>query len=89
MRIDPKAITVTPVAIKTARDQVAPESGREDRATVVELSSAGAAAASARPADAGEKIARVRELIDRGEYKVDLELLARRIVEDELAGDPS
>lgn len=82
MRIDPKATTVTPVAHKTAREQVAPTSEREDRATVVELSSAGAAAAGARPADSGEKVARVRELIDRGEYKVDLDLLAKRLVED-------
>lgn len=89
MRIDPKATIVTPVAIKAARDQVAPKSDREDRATVVELSSAGAAAAGARPADSGEKVARLRELIDRGEYKVDLDLLAQRIVEDELAGDAS
>ncbi len=95
MRIDPKLTTVTPVALKTARDQVAPQGsgseagplgtmtrGREDRAAVVELSTAGAAVADARPADPGEKVARLRELIDRGEYKVDLDLLAQRLVED-------
>lgn len=87
MRIDPQASTIPPVTPKTAREKSAPRSAREDSATVVELSSAGATAAGAQPADSGEKVARLRELIDRGEYKVDLDLLARRLVEDGLAGD--
>lgn len=33
------------------------------------------------PADRGEKLRRLKDLIERGEYEVDEELLARRIAE--------
>lgn len=88
MRIDPKYTVVNPVAAKTARDATpASQTEKSDKAAVVELSSAGAAIA-APPSDSAEKVARVREMIAKGEYKVDLDLLAARLCEDEiLRGD--
>jgi anti-sigma28 factor (negative regulator of flagellin synthesis) len=82
MRIDPKTPPVTPVALPTAREPVASKRARRESATVVKLSSAGAAAAEARDAEAAEKVAKLRELIDTGRYQVDLDLLAARLVED-------
>jgi anti-sigma28 factor (negative regulator of flagellin synthesis) len=85
MRIDPKHTVVTPVVAKTVRDAVVPKPP-EDKgtATVVELSSA--ASMATKCTDSAEKVARVRELIAKGEYKVDLDLLAARICEDEILG---
>ena len=80
MRIDPKT-PITPVALETTRSATAPASERRDPAAVVKLSSAGAAAES-RAADAEAKVARLREQVDAGTYKVDLEQLASRLLED-------
>ncbi|MGE0399513.1 MAG: flagellar biosynthesis anti-sigma factor FlgM [Kofleriaceae bacterium] len=86
MRIDPKHTVVTPVVAKTARDPYVPETKDDkDSATVVELSSAGASM-TAKESESAAKVARVRELIAKGEYKVDLDLLAARICEDEILG---
>jgi anti-sigma28 factor (negative regulator of flagellin synthesis) len=88
MRIDPKTSPVSPVALNTARDAVVPKRTRRESATVVKLSTAASAAAETRDAEAAEKVARLRELIDSGRYQVDLEQLAARIVEDDpLGGD--
>lgn len=84
MRIDPKA-PVTPVVMETTRPTVAPASQRRDPAAVVKLSSAGAAAES-RAADAEAKVARLREQVDAGTYKVNLEQLASRLLEDDPFG---
>ncbi|MFN0249705.1 MAG: flagellar biosynthesis anti-sigma factor FlgM [Kofleriaceae bacterium] len=85
MRIDPKHTVVPPVVAKTARDADVPKPP-EDRstATVVELSSA--ASMATKGSEAAEKVAHVRELIAKGEYKVDLDMLAARICEDEILG---
>ena len=86
MRIDPKHTVVPPIAAKTARDVVAPKQDDAGSATVVELSSAGASVSASKSAHDVDKVARVRELIAKGEYKVDLDLLAARISEDEILG---
>lgn len=86
MRIDPKT-TVTPVEMKTVKAVSSPVSEASDEpAAVVSLSRAGAAAAEVKSSDAAEKVARLRALIEKGDYHVDLDLLAARIVEDDLAG---
>lgn len=86
MRIDPKHTVVNPVVAKTVRDNTAPKSKEDkDSATVVEISSAGASMA-AKASDSTEKITRIRELLAKGEYKVDLDMLAARICEDEILG---
>jgi len=97
MRIDTKTPTVTPVASKSVRAigvESEPRPGQTssgDSASVVELSKAGAAASSgsvAGPSGASvEKLARLRMQIDKGEYHPDLDLLASRIVSDDLLGD--
>jgi anti-sigma28 factor (negative regulator of flagellin synthesis) len=84
MRIDPKHTVVSPVVAKTVRDAVVPEHDEKGAATVVELSSA--ASMATKGSDSADKVARVRELIAKGEYKVDLDLLAARICEDEILG---
>jgi anti-sigma28 factor (negative regulator of flagellin synthesis) len=87
MRIDPKHTVVNPVVAKTVRDAVAPKTAddKEDKAAVVQLSSAGAAMAAS-GSDSAEKVSRIRALIAKGEYKVDLDMLAARICEDEILG---
>ena len=85
MRIDPKYTVVNPVVAKTVRDAVPKSQGDKSSATVVELSSAGSDAAT-KSAGSDAKVARVRELISKGAYKVDLDLLAARICEDEILG---
>lgn len=85
MRIDPKYTVVSAVVAKTTRDAAPSRSEKDDKAAVVELSSVGAAM-SAHSSDSADKVARVRELIAKGEYKVDLDLLAARICEDEILG---
>ncbi len=88
MRIDPKNTVVNPVVAKAVRDS-SPSVSRDDKpSTVVTVSSAAAAAsASKAPAETSEaKVARLREAIQNGEYKVDLDALAARICEDEILG---
>lgn len=86
MRIDPKHTVVSPVASKTVRDAVVSKSADDKgSATVVELSSV-SASMSTKESDSAAKVARVRELLAKGEYKVDLDLLAARICEDEILG---
>ncbi len=84
MRIDPKHTVVSPVVAKTVRDPVVPKHDEKGSATVVELSNAAKVATSG--SESTDKVARVRELIAKGEYKVDLDLLAARICEDEILG---
>jgi anti-sigma28 factor (negative regulator of flagellin synthesis) len=86
MRIDPKNTVVSPVVAKTVRDPVVPKSqDNKESASVVELSSA-ATMAGAKASDSAAKVSRVRELLAKGEYKVDLDVLASRICEDEILG---
>lgn len=85
MRIDPKHTVVPPVAAKTVRDAVVPKASGDKGATVVELSSAGASM-STKSTESADKVSRIRELVAKGEYKVDLDMLAARICEDEILG---
>ena len=89
MRIDPKLTAVTPVTMKSVEKtaSVTTSERSSEPASVVSLSKAGAAAmADAKPVDSAEKVARLRAMIEKGDYHPDLDLLASRIVEDDLAG---
>jgi anti-sigma28 factor (negative regulator of flagellin synthesis) len=90
MRIDPKAVT-PPIARDTrdSQPQVS-RSGALDSSgasSVVKLSIAGAAA-SAGAAPSGPtttaRLQTIRAMLDKGDYPVDLDQLASRIVDDEL-----
>lgn len=92
MRIDPKAVAQTPTApretvavapttLAPARAGAAPPAG----ASIVKLSSAGAAAsADSTSPTVTARLDRIRTLLDRGEYPVDLDQLAARIVDDDM-----
>jgi anti-sigma28 factor (negative regulator of flagellin synthesis) len=93
MRIDPNVV-VFPVQSTTAGDTRKPRAASESggSATVVTLS-AGATAASPHAErslsiDVNQvvtaKLDRIRALIDRGEYAIDLDMLSSRIVDDDL-----
>ncbi len=84
MRIDPKGpVTRTSLEPRTASGSVAPPATAPG-ASVVKLSAAGASIKeSARPATT-ERLAQIRQLLDKGEYPVDLDALAARIVEDDV-----
>jgi anti-sigma28 factor (negative regulator of flagellin synthesis) len=86
MRIDPKIHT--PVLERAATESTAtarPEI-KDDQAAVVNLSSAGAAAqASASEHAMSARLEQLRTALERGAYVIDLDKLAARIVDDELA----
>ena len=87
MRIDPKHTTVIPVAPKVSRD-LAPATASEKSSRtgdVVSLSPAGAAMVERAKSPVSDRIEHLKALVARGEYKVDVDLLASRIVDDELA----
>ncbi len=78
MRIDPSSpVTVEP------RDAASPASAPTAPTDVVALSPAGAAAA-APEGRMTERLARIRALVQQGAYPIDLDMLASRIVNDEL-----
>jgi len=90
MRIDPKA--ASPTIARETRDAPsastkANSSADGSSASVVKLSSAGAAA-SAEPAVAAPttttRLQTIRAMLDKGDYPVDLDLLAARIVDDDV-----
>ncbi len=83
MRIDPTVIT--PITDAQAR----PTAGRTKRntqpASVVSLGTDAETAASAVGPEISARVSRVRELLAKGEYVVDLDKLASRILDDDLA----
>jgi anti-sigma28 factor (negative regulator of flagellin synthesis) len=89
MRIDPKV--ATPPIAREPRESSSPSlratTADEGGASVVKLSSAGAAA-SAEPAVAAPttttRLQTIRAMLDKGDYPVDLDLLAARIVDDDV-----
>lgn len=90
MRIDPNVV-VTPITNESGKQQKVADTKASPFArsshSVVVLSEA---AASIAPEGVGEpgvsaKLDRIRALLDKGEYPVDLDMLAARIVDDEFA----
>jgi len=88
MRIDPKVV-ISPIARDTRESQPAAKAGaaQASSASVVKLSTAGAAVATDTASTSPTTTARlqtIRALLDKGDYPVDLDQLASRIVDDEL-----
>jgi anti-sigma28 factor (negative regulator of flagellin synthesis) len=89
MRIDPKV--VTPSITRETRDppnaSSSGKAGEPQGASVVKLSSAGTAASaetgSAAPTTT-TRLQTIRAMLDKGDYPVDLDLLASRIVDDDV-----
>jgi flagellar biosynthesis anti-sigma factor FlgM len=95
MRIDPNVV-VAPTTLDTTKSQQTPVTKAESEpagSSVVTLSSAASAVApeATSPPSVADRIDKIRSLLERGEYPVDLELLASRIVDDDFArsGRPS
>jgi hypothetical protein len=88
MRIDTK-VAIPPIAREPREAQPsAAKPGEPSRgASVVKLSTAGAAASAESTPTAATTTTRlqtIRAMLDRGDYPVDLDLLASRIVDDEV-----
>ena len=87
MRIDPKV--AIPQITRETRESPASAAKTDETATqsaVVKLSAAGAAAsAESTPAAATttSRLHAIRAMLDKGDYPVDLDMLASRIVEDD------
>ena len=86
MRIDPKVV-ISPVT----RDAREPSSSAQTGdtaagASVVKLSAAGmtASAEAAASPTTTSRLQTIRAMLDKGDYPVDLDLLASRIVDDEM-----
>jgi anti-sigma28 factor (negative regulator of flagellin synthesis) len=89
MRIDPKVV-IQPIAREPREAQPSAvktgETASSD-ASVVKLSTAGLAASSESGPSAATTTTRlqtIRAMLDKGDYPVDLDLLASRIVDDEV-----
>jgi anti-sigma28 factor (negative regulator of flagellin synthesis) len=82
MRIDPTALT----AIHDPRTREASPGARpaDDQASVVSIGAAAARAAGTDPSITA-RISRIRELLAAGDYQVDLDQLAERILDDDVA----
>ena len=86
MRIDPKVV-ISPVT-RDARET--PSAAKSDdtasSASVVKLSAAGmtASAEAAASPTTTSRLQTIRAMLDKGDYPVDLDLLASRIVDDEV-----
>ncbi len=83
MRIDPKLIPVTTLEPREKKASATRTSGGGS-ASVVTLSSAGATASAATPPEMSAKLAHIRAQLEKGDYPVDLDKLASRIVDDEV-----
>ena len=85
MRIDPKVIT-TPVATETRETpaRARPRSNTGGRASVVKLTAAGAAMTEPASPSITKRLETIKAMVDAGEYPVDLDKLAERIVDDDM-----
>lgn len=89
MRIDPKVV-VSPAQLENTKTRTASGSTPAPRAgaagaAVVELSvAAKTVTPHATEASSSERLDKIRALLDAGEYAVDLDQLASRIVDDEV-----
>lgn len=88
MRIDPNLVVV-PIT-KDSHDPKAKAGERPSSSTVVTLSAGATASASAKPVDIASRLERIRALLAKDQYPVDLDKLASRIIEDDTArGGPT
>ncbi len=86
MRIDPKVV-ISPVT-RDARETPAAKTSdaSSSGASVVKLSAAGmtASAEAAASPTTTSRLQTIRAMLDKGDYPVDLDMLASRIVDDEV-----
>jgi anti-sigma28 factor (negative regulator of flagellin synthesis) len=85
MRIDPK-VAISPVTREAREPSAGKANDAASSASVVKLSAAGAAvsAESAASPTTTTRLQTIRSMLDKGDYPVDLDLLASRIVDDDL-----
>jgi anti-sigma28 factor (negative regulator of flagellin synthesis) len=87
MRID-NNVVISPIARETRESPApAPRASDAEASAVVKLSAAGAAAsAESGPvaATTTSRLQAIRAMLDKGDYPVDLDVLASRIVDDEV-----
>ncbi len=80
MRIDSN-LAVLP--IKADSQPKAKAGDKPPESTVVTLSAGATASVAAKPVDVTGRLEKIRALLDKGEYPVDLDKLASRIVDDD------
>lgn len=86
MRIDPKHLSPIIERPSTEPAALVRPGTTDNQAAVVTLSSAGAAVQAGAPDELmSARLEQIRLLIERGEYPIDLDKLAVRIADDELA----
>lgn len=84
MRIEPKLL-VPPVTSQSAEQPQPKRAKRNTGASVVSLSSAGAAVvADLDESEPSPRVQTLKMMIEQGTYHVDLETLASRIVDDDI-----
>ena len=84
MRIDPNLV-VSPTTLDTPRAQTpSTPPAAPAAATVVHLSAAASAAPPPAEAAVNVRLLKIRAMLESGEYPVDLDMLASRIVDDEM-----
>jgi anti-sigma28 factor (negative regulator of flagellin synthesis) len=87
MRIDPK-VAISPVTrdVREAPSTASKSGDTASSASVVKLSAAGMTASESGAASATttSRLQTIRAMLDKGNYPVDLDLLASRIVDDEV-----
>lgn len=85
MRIDPKVTTQAVTSeSKDTPTRARPRSSTGAQAAVVKLTAAGAAIAETKSHDITTRLETIKAMIDAGDYPVDLDKLAERIVDDEV-----
>ncbi len=88
MRIDPTALTA--IHEPRTREPSAAPRPADDQAAVVSIGAAArSSGASGVDPSISTRIGRIRELLASGEYQVDLDQLAERILDDDVARTPS
>lgn len=86
MRIEPKVV-ISPITREPRESQPSTVKADDVASAVVKLSAAGAAVSAESPPAAATTTSRlraIRAMLDKGDYPVDLDVLATRIVDDEL-----
>ncbi len=84
MRIDPKVI-VSPIQLESTKPRTAGNPAPATGGDVVQLSAAASAATHGAQPTNTQRLEKIRALLDAGQYAVDLDQLATRIVDDDLA----
>lgn len=84
MRIDPNVV-VSPIQLDTAKPRSTGVAVPAKGGDVVQLSAAASAAAERAEPTNTQRLDKIRALLNAGEYAVDLDQLASRIVDDDVA----